>query len=69
MKSRDHVCSAVFAAVLIIGCSLSAMWWCTKRRTGQKRQLEEAVQTWEDEGGAFVAERDENDEPSPTLVR
>jgi hypothetical protein len=71
MKSRDDnfVCSTVFAALLIIGCSLSSMLSCYRRRCGHKQQLEEAVQTWEAEGGAVVAERDEDEEPAPVPLR
>jgi len=69
MKSRDHnlVRSTIFAALLIIGCSLSSMLSCHRRRCGHKKQLEEAVQTWEAEGGAVVAEQDE-DEEEPAAV-
>jgi hypothetical protein len=71
MKSRDenHVRFTVFAALLIIGCSLASMLSCHRRRCGQKQQLDEAVQMWEAEGGAVVAERDEDDETSLTLIR
>ena len=71
MKSRadNLLCPTVFAALLIIGCSLSSMLSCHRRRCGQQQQLEEAVQNWEAEGGAVVAERDEDDEPSLAAVR
>ena len=70
MKSRDgHVGSMVFAALLIIGCSLSSMLCGSRRRAGQQQQLEEAVQTWEAEGGAVVAERDDEDDPALMPIR
>ena len=67
MKSRDdnHVCATVFAALTMIGCSLSAMLSRHRQRHGQKQQFEEAVQTWEAEGGAVVADSDEEEAPTP----
>lgn len=64
MKSRNknHLHATIFAALTIIGCSISSMLCCQKRRGCQHRVLEEAVRTWEDEGGAFVAEKDEDEE-------
>lgn len=61
MKSRteNQVCATVFAALMIIGCSISSMFSCHKRRGYQQRVLEDAVRTWEDEGGAVVVEKDE----------
>ena len=70
MKScpDNYVGATVFAALTIIGCSLSSMLSCHKQRSHHQRQLETAVQTWEDEGGAFVAERDKDDELAPHSV-
>ncbi len=64
MKSRNesHVYATIFAALTIIGCSLSSMMCCHKRRGYHQRVLEDAVRTWEDEGGAVVAEKDEDEE-------
>ena len=50
----------VVAALSIIGCSLSSLRCCRKRRVEQRKILEEAVRTWEDEGGLVVAEEDED---------
>jgi hypothetical protein len=62
MKSRNdnHVFATVFAALTIIGCSISSMTVSHKRRGYQQRVLEDAVRTWEDEGGAVVADKDED---------
>jgi len=49
----------VFAALTIIGCSLSSLRCCQQRRVEQRKVLEEAVRTWEDEGGLVVAEEDD----------
>jgi hypothetical protein len=66
MKSRDkHINATVFAAIAIIGCCLSSMLSCHKARSHQKRFLEEAVKTWEDEGGAVPVAREEDDEELP----
>lgn len=64
MKSRNesHVYAAIFAALTIIGCALSSMLRCHQRRGDQRRVLEDAVRTWEDEGGAVVAEKDEDED-------
>lgn len=70
MKSRDgHARLTVLAALLIIGCSFSSMRRCCRRRAGQRHQLDDAVQTWEAEGGAVIAEQDEEDNPAAALVR
>ena len=65
MRSRNDqdVCATVFAALLMIGCSVSSMAASRKRRLVVQKQLEEAVRTWEDEGGAIVSERDVEEEP------
>ena len=63
MKSRDnHVSATVFAAITIIGCCVSSMLSCHKSRTHQTKFLEDAVKTWEDEGGAVPVAREEDDE-------
>ena len=64
MKTRNdsRMYATVFAALTIIGCSISSLMRCHKRRGYQTRVLEDAVRTWEDEGGAFVAEKDEDEE-------
>lgn len=64
MKSRNesHVTATLFAALTIIGCSLSSIICGYKRRSHQQRVLEEAVKAWEDEGGAVVAEKEEEDD-------
>jgi hypothetical protein len=49
----------VFAALTIIGCSISSIRACRTRRVEQQQQLEVAQQTWEDEGGAVVPDPDE----------
>lgn len=69
MKSREgnQVCATVFAALTIIGCCLSSMLSCHKGRTVQRKQVEEAVQTWEGEGGAVPAARDAEDEVAGAL--
>jgi hypothetical protein len=66
MKSRsgNHVCATVFAALTIIGFSLSLLRFSEKRRAEQRKVLDEAVRTWEDEGGAFVAEADDDEVPA-----
>ena len=64
-RSQSHVTAAVFAALTIIGCSVSSLRCCHKQRAHQKRVLEEAMQTWEAEGGAVIA-KDDKDE---ALVR
>jgi len=71
MKSRNetHVYATVFAALTIIGCSLSSMMCCHKRRGYQQRVLEDAVRTWEDEGGAVVAEKDEDEELAHVIAK
>ena len=65
MKSRsgNGVGATVFAALTIIGCCLSSIGCCQKQRTVQRRQLEDAVQNWEGEGGAILA-REEEHEPA-----
>jgi hypothetical protein len=64
MKSRNEsgVYATIFAALTIIGCSISSMMCCHKRRGYHQRVLEDAVRTWEDEGGAVVAEKDEDED-------
>jgi len=47
------------AALTIIGCCLSSMTRSEKRRGTQLKQLEEAVQNWEGEGGAVVVKDDD----------
>ena len=66
-RSQNHICAAIFAALTIIGCSLSSLRCCEKRRGEQRKVLDEAVRTWEDEGGMVVAEDDE-DEVVPAQV-
>ena len=63
MKSRScsHVGATVFAAFMIIGFSLSALRCCERRRAEQNRFLDEAVRTWEDEGGMVVIDEDDED--------
>jgi len=51
--------AVVFAALTIIGCSVSALICCEKRRAYHRRTLDEAVQNWEGEGGAVVVEQEE----------
>ena len=63
-RSGSRVGAAVFAALTIIGCSLRSLRCCQKRRVEQRKVLDEAVRTWEDEGGLVVAEED-NDEVRP----
>ena len=60
-RSDNHVCAAVFAALTIIGCSLSSLRCCEKRRGEQRKVLDEAVRTWEDEGGTVMIEDDEDE--------
>ena len=64
MKSRCAcgVGVTVLAAVTIIGCCLSSMNRRQKRRINQSKQLEEAAQNWEGEGGAVNIVEDD-DEP------
>ena len=61
MKSRCGcgVGATVLAALTIIGCCLSSMTRSEKRRGTQLKQLEEAVQNWEGEGGAVVVKDDD----------
>lgn len=54
--------AAILAALTIIGCCLSSMNRSHKRRITQSKQLEEAVQNWEGEGGA-VSILEDDDEP------
>ena len=61
MKSKDQSRMAVAAALIIIGCCISSICSCSRRRGYQQRQLNEAIRTWEDEGGAIMA--DDEDEP------
>lgn len=63
MKSRSGcgVTATVFAAFTIIGCCLSAIRVCEKRRVVSKKQLDEAVENWEGEGGAVVAAADDDE--------
>lgn len=58
----SHVLATMFAALTIIGCSISSMMCCRKRRGYQNRLLEEAMRTWEDEGGAVVPDREGDEE-------
>ncbi len=60
-RSDNYVCAAVFAALTIIGCSLSSLCCCQNRRLEQGKVLDEAVRTWEDEGGMVVMEEDEDE--------
>ena len=66
MKSRCAcgVGATVLAALTIIGCCLSSMNRSQKRRINQSKQLEEAVQNWEGEGGAVVLREDDELEAS-----
>jgi hypothetical protein len=61
MKSRCGcgVGATVLAALTIIGCCLGSMTRSEKRRTTQRKQIEEAVQNWEGEGGAVVVRDDD----------
>ena len=63
MKSRScsHVGATVFAAFMIIGFSLSALRCCERRRAEQNRFIDEAVRTWEDEGGMVVIDEDDEE--------
>ena len=61
LRSSSHVRAAVFAALTIIGCSLSSLRCCEKRRVEQRKVLDDAVRTWEDEGGLVVAEEDDDE--------
>jgi hypothetical protein len=58
-RSGNHVRATVFAALTIIGFSLSALRCCERRRFEQRKVLDEAVRTWEDEGGLVVADEDD----------
>ena len=60
-RSDTYICATVFAALTIIGCSLSSLRCCERRRADHRRVLHEAVRTWEDEGGLVVAEEDEEE--------
>ena len=51
--------AVVFVALTIIGCSVSALICSEKSRAYHRRTLDEAVQNWEGEGGAVVAEPEE----------
>jgi hypothetical protein len=66
MKSRCGcgVGATVLAALTIIGCCLGSMNRCEKRRVIQRKQLEDAVQNWEGEGGAVVVRDDDELEVS-----
>ena len=69
MKSNNkHVCATVFAALTIIGCCLSSMMSCHRGRLYQRKVLEDAVNNWEDEGGALPTAREE-DEEEPAVNR
>ncbi|HMJ88594.1 MAG TPA: hypothetical protein VK530_02200 [Candidatus Acidoferrum sp.] len=60
MNRRDCSTSAViFAALTIIGCCVSSMFNCRKRRVEQREQLEVAEQNWEAEGGAVRPDPEE----------
>ena len=67
MKSRscNEVSVAVCAALGIIACCIGSIVSRHKRRTVHSRQLEEAVQNWEGEGGAVVARDIEDEELEP----
>ena len=69
LRNESHVYATVFAALTIIGCSISSMLGCQKRRGYQQRVLEDAVRTWEDEGGAVVAEIDEDEDVADVIAR
>ena len=59
MKSRSgNVRATMLAAFAIVGCCVSAMRWAEKQRGTQRRQLEDAVQNWEAEGGAVALRED-----------
>ena len=64
MKSRCAcgVTATVFAAFTIIGCCLSAIRFSEKRRVITRKQLDEAVQNWEGEGGAVIAPAEGDDD-------
>jgi hypothetical protein len=60
MKREDcSTAAVVFAALVIIGCSVNSIMANRKRRTEQREQSEVAQQTWEGEGGAVRPEPDE----------
>jgi hypothetical protein len=60
LKGRN-VRTTVFAALMIIGCSISSMAIRRQRIVVQNKQLDEAVQAWEGEGGAVPVEQEEAD--------
>ena len=60
MKRNDLTPAAViFAALTIIGCSVSSIRACRKRRVQRERRLELAQQDWEAEGGAVLPDPEE----------
>ena len=61
-RSSAGVYATVFAAATIIGCCLSTMMRGERRRTTHKKQMDDAVQNWEGEGGAVIA-ADEDEDP------
>jgi hypothetical protein len=68
MKSRSEyaVCATV-VALTVIGCCASSMAFSQKRRVTQHKQLEEAMQNWEGEGGALPT-MDEDEEKQVARV-
>jgi hypothetical protein len=60
--SGSHVHATVLAALAIVGWCLGAIRWAEKQRGSQRRQLEDAVQSWEAEGGAVSLNEDEEDQ-------
>jgi hypothetical protein len=61
-SSGSGTCAAVFAALTIIGSCMSSILCCERQRVVHRKQLEDAVQNWEGEGGATVP-FDDDDEP------
>jgi hypothetical protein len=60
MNQRQDVRATVCAALVIIGFSLSALRCSETRRAVQRKFMEQAVDTWEDEGG-LVVDKEENE--------
>jgi hypothetical protein len=60
--SGSDVRATVLAALAIVGCCFAAVRWAEKQRGAQRRQLEDAVQSWEAEGGAVTLNEDEEDQ-------
>ena len=67
-RSANHACTIAFAALTIVGCCLGSIRWSEKQRVTRRRQLEDAVQTWEAEGGAVPASEADEDEVRMTVT-